>query len=101
MSALVLLWWATVEEPYIEPHLEKFAARTREWLYQHCKEAGFPVPTEADLIRMGENGAFPGEKRSIVNRRLHLFLRNAAISGSYAPTPLMRLRWGFDEKLGR
>ncbi len=31
ISALVLLWWETVEAPYTEPHLEKFVVKTRSW----------------------------------------------------------------------
>jgi hypothetical protein len=101
ISALVLLWWETIEEPYIEPHLETFAERTRDWLYRHCNEAGFSLPTKADLIRMEADGAFPGEKRASVAKRLNQFMRDAAASGSYAPTPLALLRLWFNKKLGR
>jgi hypothetical protein len=101
ISALVLLWWETIENPYIEPHLETFAERTRDWLHRHCSEAGFSLPTNADLIRMGANGAFPGETRTSVAKRLDQFKRDAAASGSYAPTPLARLRLWFNKILGR
>jgi hypothetical protein len=85
ISALVLLWWKTIKDPYIEPHLETFAERTRDWLYRHCNEAGFSQPTKADLIRMGANGAFPNETRASVAKRFDQFMRNAAASSSYAP----------------
>jgi hypothetical protein len=101
ISAQVLLWWETVEASYIEPHLEKFAERTRDWLYRHCNEAGFSLPTKADLIRMGAEGAFPGETRTSVAKRLDQFKRNAAASGSYAPTHLAQLRLWFNQKIGR
>jgi hypothetical protein len=101
ISALVLLWWETIEDPYIEPHLEIFAERTRDWLHRHCNEAGFSLPTKADLIRMGADGAFPGETRASVAKRLGQFMRQAAASGSYVPTPLTRLRLWFNSKLGR
>jgi hypothetical protein len=100
ISALVLLWWETIDDPYIEPHLETFAERTRDWLCRHCNEAGFSLPTKADLIRMGADGAFPGETRASVVKRLDQFKRSAAASGSYAPTPLARLRLWFNKKLG-
>jgi hypothetical protein len=101
ISALVLLWWEAIEDPYSEPHLENFAERTRDWLYQHCNEAGFSRPTSADLIRMGADGAFPNEPRASVARRLDQFMRDAAASGSYAPTPLAGLRLWLNKKLGR
>jgi hypothetical protein len=101
ISALVLLWWETIEDPYIEPHLETFAERTRDWLYQHCNEAGFSQPAKADLIRMGADGAFPNETRASVARRRNQFLRDAADSGSYAPTLLAGLRLWLNKKLGR
>ncbi|MHB8267492.1 hypothetical protein [Bradyrhizobium sp.] len=102
ISAQALLWWETVEDPYIEPHLETFAERTRDWLYRHCDAAGFSQPTtEADLVRMGADGAFPGETRASVAKRLDQFMRDASASGSHVPTLRARLRWWFKEKLGR
>jgi hypothetical protein len=100
ISAQVLLWWETVEDPYIEPHLETFVERTREWLYRHCDEAGFSRPTKADLVRMGADGAFPGETKASVAKRLDQFMRDASALGSYVPTLWARLRWWFNEKLG-
>jgi hypothetical protein len=101
ISALVLLWWETIEDPNVEPYLEIFAERTRHWLYHHCDEAGFTQPTKVDLIRMGAIGAFPKETKASVSKRLDQFMRDAAASGSYAPTPLERWRLWLNEKLGR
>jgi hypothetical protein len=101
ISALVLLWWEMIEDRYVEPHLETFAERTRDWLYRHCNEAGFSQPTKADLIRMGADAAFPNETRASVAKRRNQFLRDAAASGSYAPTLLAGLRLWLNEKLGR
>ena len=101
ISALVLLWWETVEDPYIEPHLATFAEGTRDWLYQHCNETGFFQPTKADLIRMGADGRFPNEARASVATRLTRFMRDAADCGSYAPTPLARLKLWLNKKFGR
>jgi hypothetical protein len=61
IAALVLLWWHTVEAPYNEPHLHSFVDGTRDWLFKHCKEAGFRVPTHVDLTTMALTGAYPGE----------------------------------------
>jgi hypothetical protein len=82
ISALVLLWSETLDVPYAEPHLDKFTARTREWLHQHCVEAGFRSPNRKDLIRMGKNGAYPGESSFNVRRRYRQFMREAERSGS-------------------
>jgi hypothetical protein len=101
ISALILLWWETIEDPYVERRLETFAERTREWLYRHCNEAAFAQPTKADLIRMGANGAFPNETRANVAKRLDEFMRDAAASGSYALTPLARLKLWLNKKYGR
>jgi hypothetical protein len=64
ISALVLLWRETVDPPYIEPHLENFVLRTRDWLFEHCREAGHPLPSRPDLVKMAEIGAYPGESRA-------------------------------------
>ena len=100
ISAQVLLWWETVEDPYIEPHLENFAERTREWLHRHCSETGFSLPTKADLIRMGTDGAFPGETKASVSRRLNQIQRNAAASGSYVPTRWERIKLWLSKMFG-
>ena len=101
ISALVLLWWEVVEEPYIEPHLETFVGRTRDWLYRHCEEAGFSEPAKPDLIRMGEDGSFPNETRASVAKRLNQFMHDAAASGSYSPNTMQCLRLWLNKKLGR
>ena len=59
ISALVLLWWKTVEPPYAEPHLENFVLRTRDWLFQHCREAGCRPPSRPDLVKMAVYRCFP------------------------------------------
>jgi len=61
ISALVILWWETVEDHYRERHLESFVSKTREWLHEHCEAERYRLPTRNDLIRMGNNGALPGE----------------------------------------
>jgi hypothetical protein len=84
-----------------KPHLATFAEGTRDWLYQHCNETGFFQPTKADLIRMGADGRFPNEARASVATRLNRFMRDAADCGSYAPTPLARLKLWLNKKFGR
>ena len=101
ISALVLLWWQTIEYPYNDPHLQTFAEKTRDWLYHHCDGAGFSEPTETDLIRMGADGAFPGEKRASMVKRNNQFMRDAVASGSYAPTLFEQLRLWLNKKLRR
>lgn len=85
ISALVLLWWESLEPPYIEPHLERFAIRTRELLHQQCVAAGYRIPNRNDLVRMGKNGAYPGESGFSVTRRYRQFMHDAEQSGSIAP----------------
>ena len=99
LSALVVLWWETIEEPYDEPRLRHFAAKTREWLDQHCQAAGFRTPNIDDLIRMGENGAYPGESRWSVWRRYNEFMRGAAATGAVKATAWMWLKGWLLSKL--
>lgn len=100
ISALVLLWWDTVKAPYAEPHLERFAAKTRDWLHQHCVSAGFRAPNRRDLIRMGKNGAYPGESYLSVKRRYRRFGRAAEMSGAAAPSSVMHFVRRLMSKLG-
>src|ERR1019366_1744668 len=48
ISSLFLLWWDTIEPPYNEPHLENFVLTTRDWLLEHCREAGYRPPNRLD-----------------------------------------------------
>lgn len=85
ISALVLLWWESLEPPYIDPHLERFAVRTRELLHRQCVAAGYRIPNGNDLVRMVKNGAYPGESGFSVTRRYRQFMHDAEQSGSIAP----------------
>lgn len=91
ISALVLLWWETVQHPYRDPRLEKFALRTDEWLRQHCLSQGFRAPDRADLVRMAESGAYPGESKLAVARRDRAFRRAAERSGARAVSRIKRV----------
>jgi hypothetical protein len=78
ISALVLLWWETVEPPYDEPHLRDFVESTRHWLAEHCRLFGYGPPKRRDLFKMADTGAYPGEpKHQIAERHLE-FTRAAA-----------------------
>ena len=78
ISALVLLWWDTVEPRYAEPHLRNFVLKTRDWLFEHCQKAGYGSPSRADLEKMADTGAYPGEPRAKVAERNRRFKRAAA-----------------------
>jgi hypothetical protein len=91
ISALVLLWWETVKPPYREPRLEKFTVRTGERLHQHCVAHGFKAPDRADLIRMAESGAYPGESKLGVTQRHDGFRRAAERSSASTASLLTRL----------
>jgi hypothetical protein len=93
ISALVLLWWDTVEPPYAEPHLENFVLKTRDWLSEHCRDAGYRPPSRADLVKMADVGAYPGEPRASVTARNRQFTRAAWASGSIRTQPVTKWRW--------
>ena len=80
LSALVLLWWDTLEPPYLDPRLRKFVLATRDWLFKHCTDASHRRPSRPDLLRMAETGAFPGEARRATEKRLKKFVRDAKAS---------------------
>jgi hypothetical protein len=82
ISALVLLWWETVEPRYVGPQLENFVVKTRDWLFEHCREAGYRPPSRPDLVEMADTGAYPGESRADIANRNMYFKRAAAASGS-------------------
>jgi hypothetical protein len=48
---------------------------------------------------MGADGAFPGEARSSLFKRLDKFKRDAAASGSYAPSYLEWIRLWLRQKI--
>jgi hypothetical protein len=78
ISARILLWWDTVEPPYAESHLRDFVLKTRDWLFEHCKEAGCRTPSRLDLEKMADTGAYPGESRVRVAQRNRRYKRAAA-----------------------
>lgn len=82
ISALILLWWDTIEPPYAEPRLRTFVLKTRDWLFQHCNDAGYRSPSRADLVEMADTGAYPGESRKSVAARNAKYVRDAKASGS-------------------
>ena len=82
ISALVLLWWDTVEPHYAEPHLENFVLKTRDWLSEHCREGGYHAPRPRDLAKMANTGAYPGEPQAETDERVRQFSLAAAASGS-------------------
>jgi hypothetical protein len=87
ISALVLLWWATIEPPYNEPHLENFVLRTRDWLEEHCRTAGYRPPNRVDLEKMADTGAYPGEPQPKIDERNLRYIKAAAVNGSPSMPP--------------
>lgn len=73
--AYIALWWTSISESYRCHQLEVFATASREHLDKSCLQAGFREPNRADLIRMAETGAFPGETARRVKARQKGFLR--------------------------
>lgn len=69
VSALIILWWETVDDAYKAEPLETFVLETSRWLMEHCRGAGFRTPTKKDLIRMSRTGAYPGEALARVKAR--------------------------------
>lgn len=80
ISALILLWWESVETSYAEPHLENFVAKTQDWLIKHCHEARYRHPRPSDLVKMADTGAYPGEPKKSVSERNTRFAMAAAAS---------------------
>jgi len=78
ISALVLQWWDTVDPSYDEPNLDNFVLKTRDWLLNHCNQAGCRAPTRLDLVKMADTGAYPGEQEESVAERNLRFMRVAA-----------------------
>jgi hypothetical protein len=82
ISALVLLWWETVEPNYADENLHKFVVQTGLTLSGRCQEAGYRDPTREDLVKMGDTGAYPRESRAKIAERNREFVRAAVASGS-------------------
>jgi hypothetical protein len=77
ICALVLLWADSVEPLYDEPRLQLFFLKTQDRLIRYCKDAGYRPPNRADLVRMADSGAFPGEPERRVAERLRNYARLA------------------------
>ena len=88
LAAHVLLWGATLghDETYASGPLLLFVLKYREWLFEHCKANGYRTPAFKDLVRMRATGAFPGESRWRVWRRMRRFQEAAEMSGSTPST---------------
>lgn len=72
-SALILLASEKIAEQFLSAPLLNFLARTLDRLTQECKEAGYEAPSREELVRMAETGAYPGESRSDVKRRVRSY----------------------------
>ena len=81
ISALLLLWWETIDPPYDEARLRDFVENTRDWLNEHCRSAGYRTPGRRDLFKMADTGAYPGETRDKIAERHREFARAAATAG--------------------
>jgi quinol monooxygenase YgiN len=109
ISAAVLLWWDTVEPLYAEFHLRDFVLKTRDWLFEYCRKAGYRAPSRPDLVKMAETGAYPGEPQETIAERNLQFTRAAIASGSLLPHPavgglpalLLTMRDWLGKKFGR
>jgi hypothetical protein len=77
IAALVLLWGKTLNPPYKEERLDRFVRQTRDWLFAHCKSAGYRKPKSTDLARMADTGAYPGELQDSVAARCAQFAEAA------------------------
>lgn len=80
ISAFVILWWNDVDERYKSEQLKKFSEKTEEWLNFHCTTNGWSLPSHADLKRMSETGAYPGEKLISLKKRNLGYSVSAALS---------------------
>jgi hypothetical protein len=90
ISALVLLWWDTIEPPYNEPHLENFVLTTRDWLLEHCREAGYRPPNRLDLEKMADTGAYPDEPQAKIAERNLRYTKAAEANGVTVHLPWVR-----------
>lgn len=92
LAAYAILWDWRIEEPYRDPHLEAFAARSREWLQEHCRAAGFRSPNDDYLERLIATGAMPGETRYALWRRHRRFQIESEKCGSAGLSTLSALQ---------
>lgn len=90
ISAQVLLWWDTVEPSYYEQHLRNFVFQTRDWLFAHCKKAGYAAPSRPELAKMADTGAYPNELQNSIAERNLQFVHAAIASGSLIASPAGR-----------
>lgn len=97
LAAHVIIWGATLGEGYDAEQLLVFVSKHQEWLIAHCKTHGYREPKYRDLVRMTQTGAFPGESRFSVWKRLLKFRIAAELSGSAESTWLHAIlrRLGF------
>jgi hypothetical protein len=77
ISAHILLWWSFVEPDYADENLWRCVYETQKWLDKHCQEAGYPSPSQNDLVIMADTGAYPMEPKHKVRQRYSNF-NNAA-----------------------
>ncbi len=100
IAAHVLMWSGTLADnkTYASAPLLGFAFKSREWLFAHCKAHGFRAPEFKDLLRMSQTGAFPGESRWSLWRRLRKFRIAAEACGSTSASRLSTAQraLGFD-----
>ncbi|MDY0147031.1 MAG: hypothetical protein RBR56_03170 [Halothiobacillus sp.] len=71
--------------------LQQFYDIYRTWLWNHCYEHGYATPCEDDMKRMALTGAFPGEDKKNVQKRLATFELRAALSRAAAGSGSKRL----------
>jgi hypothetical protein len=68
-SALIILWWNSLDEMYKSDELEVFFKGNEAWLYEHCIENGYNIPNEKDLYKMYQKGSFPSESDKSIEKR--------------------------------
>jgi hypothetical protein len=78
ISALVLLWWDTVEPPYANDRLHSFVQKIREWLIDHCREEGHAPPNYSGLPAMADSGSFQDEPPDRAIERNEKYAQDAA-----------------------
>jgi hypothetical protein len=79
ISALMLLWYDEMPDPYRVQPLQRLVDATRNWLSDHCRRNGYRAPTLVDLNRMAESGAFPGQSYISLKLRDWRFARQAKV----------------------
>lgn len=69
ISALVILWWSSIEPSYQTEELKIFYVQTKCWLDEHCLSRGFVTPTKKHLNKMYKTGAYPNEPEALIEKR--------------------------------